>query len=400
MLSRRTMIGGAALAIAAPVLSALPAGAAAAAAAPTLTLDLVNRRAGKQLYAHIIGLDRVSGKWFFLSADGKSRVFPASPTAPMTPLATNTGIPLGAAGVTKRITIPAMDSGRVYFSVGRALKFFVNPGGGIVMPSVTNPADANANVEWSFFEMTMDANGIYANISFVDFVSTAMRLTLYTATATQDVGGLLPGGLAKIAAGLRTQATVDRAGWKDLIVAPGGTTLRVLSPNMAAFSPAWTGSLTGYLDPYIKQAWDKYRSTDLRIDTQSGWGIKVGRVGADGVMRFQGVAGGFARPSSYAVFNCSVAPFVTSNDVMGNLTARIAAALNRSTLLANANQPDGTATGFYKAPVTNHYARLIHASTAGGAGYAFPYDDVHSGGYNTEGRVVDQHPTRLRVQVG
>ena len=75
-------------------------------------------------------------------------------------------------------------------------------------------------------------------------------------------------------------------------------------------------------------------------------------------------------------------------------------ALNRGTLLANPNQPDATATAFYKVPTTNHYARLIHASTTGGAGYAFPYDDVHADGYNTEGRVVDQHPTRLRVQVG
>lgn len=85
---------------------------------------------------------------------------------------------------------------------------------------------------------------------------------------------------------------------------------------------------------------------------------------------------------------------------MGNLTARITAALNRGTLLANANQPDATAADFYRAPVTNHYARLVHSATAGGAGYAFPYDDVHSAGFNTQGRVVDAQPTRLRVQVG
>ncbi len=398
MLSRRNLFSGAALAVATPVLAALPADPAAA-ATPGLTVDLINRRTGQKLYAHFTGLDRVTGKWFFLASDGKTRVFPGSPTAPMTPLGASTGIPLGAVGTTKRITIPAMDSGRVYFSVGRALKFFVNPGGGIVMPSVSNPADANANIEWAFLELTLDANGVYANISFVDFVSLAMRLTLYTATGQQDVGGLLPNGLVKIAAGLKSQATFDRAGWKDLIVAPGGTTLRVLSPNMAAFSPAWTGSLNGYLDPYIKQVWDKYRGTDLRIDTQSQWGTVVGRVGADGLLRFPGV-GSFAQPNSYAVFNCSVPPFVTTNDVMGNLTARIAAALNRGTLLANANQPDASATGFYKVPVTNHYARLVHSCTAGGAGYAFPYDDVHSGGYNTEGRVVDPHPTRLRVLVG
>jgi hypothetical protein len=398
MFSRRNLLGAAALAVATPILAGLPASTAAA-AVPGLTVDLYNRRAGKQLYAHVIGLDHATGKWFFLASDGKTRIFPASPTAVMTPLAASTGIPLGAVGVAKRITIPAMDSGRVYFSVGKPLKFFVNPGPGNVMPSVANPADANANVEWAFFELSLDANGVYANISFVDFVSLAMSLTLFTATGQQDVGGLVPNGLAKIAAGLQSQATLDRPGWRDLIVAPGGNTLRVLSPNMAANSPGWTGSLNGYLDPYIKQVWAKYRTTDLRIDTQSAWGTVVGRVGTDGLLRFPGI-GSFAQPSSYAVFNCSVPPFVTSNDVMGNLTARIAAALNRGTLLANANQPDATSSGFYKVPVTNHYARLIHSSTAGGAGYAFPYDDVHSAGFNTEGRVVDPHPTRLRVQVG
>lgn len=103
----------------------------------------------------------------------------------MTPLAATTGIRLGAAGTRKWLTIPAMDSGRVYFSVGRAralgvFQSFVNPGGGIVMPSVTKPADANADVEFAFCQLTLDGNGVYANISFVDFVSLAMSLTRYT----------------------------------------------------------------------------------------------------------------------------------------------------------------------------------------------------------------------------
>ena len=74
--------------------------------------------------------------------------------------------------------------------------------------------------------------------------------------------------------------------------------------------------------------------------------------------------------------------------------------MNRGTLLANANQPDTSSSGFYRVPVTNHYARLVHSTTSGGAGYAFPYDDVHTDGYNTEGRVVDGHPTKLTIKVG
>ena len=285
-----------------------------------------------------------------------------------------------------------MVSARVYVAVGGPLQFFVAGDGGIATPSVANPNDSNANVEWGFCELTFDQYGLYANITMVDFVSVPIGLTLDTATGKQMVGGLVPGGLAAIATGLARQSG---AGWADLVVRRGGTVLRVLSPNMLGPNSA----LAGYLDPYIAQVWDRYRRTDLVVDTQSSWGRLTGRVGSDGGLRFPG-AGTFARPSTYAVFNCSVAPFVTANDVMGNLSARIAAALNRSTLLANASQPDASAGAFYRAPLTNHYARLVHASVAGGAGYAFPYDDVHSAGYNTEGRVVDPAPRRLAILAG
>jgi hypothetical protein len=396
LVSRRTFLTGTALAVAAPGLSALPA---TAAAVTSLPLDLVNRRAGQQVYAHVFGWDRPTARWFFLGADGKTRVFPPSATSAMTPLTTNTAIPLGAVGTTKRVTLTPMDSGRIFFAVGKPLKFFVNPGGGVALPSVTNPADANADVEWGFFELSLDGNGAFGNISFVDFVGVRIGLTLFTATGRQDVGGLVSGGLDQVISGLRTQSATDNAGWGDLIVAKAGKSLRVLSPNMAAHSPAWTGRLNNYLDPYINQVWQKYRSTDLRIDTQSSLGTVVGRVGADGLLRFPGI-GTFSKPSSFAVFNCSVAPFVTTNDAMGNLTARLTAAFNRGTLLANPIQPDASATQFYRAPVTNHYARLVHAATAGGDGYAFPYDDVHTAGYNAEGSVVDGKPTRLVVSVG
>jgi hypothetical protein len=88
----------------------------------------------------------------------------------------------------KWITIPAMDSGRIHFSVGQALKFFVNPGDGIVLPSGPTPNRRERR----------------------------RCLTLDTATGRQTVGGLVPTGLATITAGLRTQATVDNTGWRDL----------------------------------------------------------------------------------------------------------------------------------------------------------------------------------------
>ena len=132
MLTRRTFLGGAAVAVAVPLVTALPG---TADAARTLPLDLVNRRPGHRLYAVVSGLDRASGRWFFLAADGRSRYVPATPAKPMTPRARDVAIPVARS---RRIALPRLDSGRVYLSFDRRLRFFVNPG--IVTPSVANPA--------------------------------------------------------------------------------------------------------------------------------------------------------------------------------------------------------------------------------------------------------------------
>ncbi|MBA8794158.1 hypothetical protein FHX74_001763 [Friedmanniella endophytica] len=401
MITRRTLLSSALSSAA--LLSATAVGGtalglpSAAAAVRRLPVDLVHRRRGKTVYAVVSGIDRASGRWFFLAADGRTKIFADRDAAPMTPLGRSVAIKLAAAGRPRRIVVPPMDSGRISFSVDRPLQFFVNPGGGVATPSVTNPSDPNRSLDWGFCELSLDRFGLYANISFVDFVGLPIGLRLRTPGGTQTVGGLRRDGLARIAAGLRRQGSREGSGWGRLVVTERGRPLRVLSPNLAAVGGP--DPLAGYLDPYIAQVWRHYRSHDLVIDTQSAWGRVTGRVGADGLLRFRGV-GSFRRPSSAAVFNCSTAPFATSNDAMGNVSARLAAALNRTTLLANARQPDVTAGRFYRTARTNHYARLVHANTAGGAGYAFPYDDVHGGGFNAEGRVVAPKPTLLTITVG
>jgi hypothetical protein len=56
---------------------------------------------------------------------------------------------------------------------------------------------------------------------------------------------------------------------------------------------------------------------------------------------------------------------------------RLAAAFNRSTLLTDSDQPDGeNPADYYANAITNHYARIVHATAIDGRGCAFPYDDV------------------------
>ena len=55
------------------------------------------------------------------------------------------------------------------------------------------------------------------------------------------------------------------------------------------------------------------------------------------------------------------------------IVPRLAAALNRSTLLTDSNQPDGeNPADYYTAPVTNHYARIVHAATSTAAATRSP----------------------------
>jgi hypothetical protein len=87
---------------------------------------------------------------------------------------------------------------------------------------------------------------------------------------------------------------------------------------------------------------------------------------------------------------------------MGALTARISAALNRSTLLSDPNQPDGEQpANYYTNPVTNHYSRIVHAANLDGRGYAFPYDDVvPTNGTDQSGAVFSGNPALLTIAVG
>ena len=55
---------------------------------------------------------------------------------------------------------------------------------------------------------------------------------------------------------------------------------------------------------------------------------------------------------------------------------RLAAAFNRNTLLIDSGQPvRENPADYYANAITNQYARIVHATTIDGRGYAFPYDD-------------------------
>ncbi|MER8188300.1 beta-1,3-glucanase family protein [Kitasatospora sp. NPDC094015] len=372
---------------------------ALASTAATLPLDLVNTTGNATVYAYVLGRDPAAGgAWAFIQADGSTLHHPPSPANDQTPLGVDCAIALNGPGAgPRRITLPRLDSGRIYFSVGARLTFLMNRGGGLALPSVSNPSDPNAGVRHDFCEFTYNTDQLYANITFVDMVGLPISFRLDTAQGTQTVRGLPSDGLARVAAALRAQSAADGSDWSRLIVQRDGADLRILSPNLAIRGN--NALFAGYFDDYVDQVWNAYRSKDLRIDTQFTWGTFTGRVSGD-TLTFPG-AGSFAKPSTLAVFSCSDAPFTTGNDLMGNLSARLAAAFNRTTLLDNPHQPDGeNPAAFYTRARTNHYARILHSTTPDGLGYAFPYDDVHPAGVDFEGKVQSGSPNLFTITVG
>lgn len=402
MISRRKLlatsavaVGGSALGIGAGALSSR-----ASATSATLQVALQNTTTSGQVYAYVTGQAvNNNNALMLLEADGHTVYYPASPSSTGTALGADCAIPLGGPGSTTTITIPQIAGGRIWFSIGGKITFLLNPGPGLVEPSVSNQSDPNIDLRWDFCEFTYNASQLYANITYVDFVSIPIAMSLKNASgAVQSVSGMPTGGLDTVCSGLKAQHASDGAGWDQLVVTSGGANLRALSPNNGIVIN--NSLFSGYFQPYVDQVWSQYTNESLTVDTQASWGSVTGKV-SGGQLTFSGVAG-FAQPSAADIFSCSTGPFANASGERGALIARISAAFNRTTLLSDTNQPDGeNPSNFYKTSITNHYARIVHAANLDGRGYAFPYDDVTpDGGVNQAGPVSSGSPALLSMTVG
>lgn len=129
--------------------------------------------------------------------------------------------------------IPYIAGGRIWFCVNNTLTFLLNPGPGLVEPSVSNPSDPNYSKVWDFCEFTYNSSQVFVNISYVDFISLPIALTLLNNSGiTQNVTGIPSNGLQTVCSDLVAQNNIDAAGWNQLIVKnSAGTILRALSPN-------------------------------------------------------------------------------------------------------------------------------------------------------------------------
>ncbi|MGO1068665.1 glycoside hydrolase family 64 protein [Lysobacter sp. CA199] len=392
MVTRRSFLGAGAAALAAGIAGPLVSRNASAATPARFNLALVNASGQNTAYAYVVGL--FNDRPLFVRADGSS-YYPPSPSAPVTPLGADCAIPLGPQGSTTRVSVPRMYGARIYVVTGSKLNFYVNPGPAIVHPSFLNTSDTNFQKNWTFAEFTFNEYELFSNISYVDFVAAPLGLSLRSLSGrVETIPGLPAGSLDPIAYALQQQAAQEGSAWDSLVQrGSDGRNLRAMSAHYQA------SRFQNYLTGYVDSVWNKYASSTLTVDTQSHFGVLTARV-SGGLLRFNN-GETFAKPSTADVLSCDSGPFslAGASDVRKAIIPRLAAALNRTTLLDNANQPNGeVASRFYRNPRTNHYARLVHERLPDNRGYAFPYDDVSpTGGQDFSGAARSGDPDTLTV---
>ncbi|MEW2522248.1 beta-1,3-glucanase family protein [Actinacidiphila alni] len=402
MVSRRSFVaavGAGAVAASSPLWSRSLASRASA-AGPSLPISLKNNSGSGTVYAYISGSD-TSGWPGFVTTSGHFQRLP-SPSSVLTPVA-DFSIPLGASGSapTNFTLQDYVIGGRVWFSVGKKIQFFVNPGAvpGLVQPGFTS-SDPNWLTNWTFCEFTYNSANLYANISYVDMVALPVSMASTGSGGSQSVSPLPSGALASIASGLQAQHAADGAPWDRLVATDSsGTALRILAPG---HSPVDFG---GYWNNYLDRVWSYYQSHTLTINGQGSIGSYSGTVSGNTLV-FSGLNTNgvpFTKPSAVDIFGCASGPLYNSGgDARGAVAARLAAALNRSSLLVGGgnNQPDGVQpSAYYTDATTNHYSRLVHKYAT--IGYAFPYDDVGpTGAAPVDGHIQDGAPTSWTIALG
>ncbi|MFJ9175070.1 glycoside hydrolase family 64 protein [Streptomyces sp. NPDC102360] len=405
MISRRIFLAGAGAGIATTAAAlTLPSWTAGAAPA-TCELALENKSLSGTVHAYVTGHENGTGNWVLLRADG-SVYHPESPSAPQTPLPVDCAIPLGAAGsAPKVVTLPQMYGARVYFVRDDKLEFFLNPGPSLVEPAFATKEDANYGKTWAFAEFTFNSEQLYSNISYVDLITALPIGIKLEGDATHTVAPFPDGAIDKIASDLAAQAAKDGQPWDKLAIkGEDGKVLRVISPqNLMApyFDKPDEMPFRDVWGAYVDKVWEKYASTDLKIDLQGGRGVFTGRVSGD-TLTFNG-GHTFSKPASKDIFTCNHGPFANNpddSDDKKGILSRLAAGFNRSVMLTHAEQPNGlTSADYYQDATTNHWSRIVHANSP--IGYAFPYDDVQAEGQpDVSGAAHDGNPRRFTVSVG
>lgn len=381
-----------------------------------LGLEMINHIDSDNVHAYVTGqtadgdlvfLDENS-EWYFPKAEGGE--------GEKTPLPDHVKHKLGPQFSKTNLQLPDyIYSARIWFSDGTLEMFVVTTpdGQGLAEPSALNRQDPNNVTNWGFVELTNSKDyGLYANLSFVDFVGMALGIKLRrNGNETSEAKGVPTAGKSKICDDLKEQAKKDGQPWNELCVYDdNGELMRVVSP--AGFLSSNTTAFQDYWYPYTNETADRYASDVLTIDTQSEAGNvschwQDSSSGSAMELQCDGDNRSFAAPTSEDIFGCNTGTFAIQegdSDLHKAIVPRLCAAYNRGTLLINGGnvQPGVKPDEYYTdQDHLNWYSKVVHQNQIDNKGYAFSYDDVAiSPQYDAAGVVTGSNPELLTIVVG
>ncbi|KAI7968663.1 hypothetical protein EIK77_000816 [Talaromyces pinophilus] len=355
------------------------------------------------LHVYVTGFDSNHDLVFLLSNGSWFYPDPAHPSSTPTPVTADIAIPVGGQGQAINVTLPGdLASGRVWFALSPMTFSTTVDANGVatlVEPSVTDPADPNAAVTWDFIELTYSAkDGLFANISYVDFVGLALGMSVVSADGgNQVVLGLSANATTQICDSLQRQAVGSRQPWDKLCVAERR---RILSPN--TFLSLDPGSFGDYYADYVDRVWTVYGNETLIVNTQGSDG-NVTCTASGQSLYCTGDNRGYDKPTTEDIFGCNSGPFrieAGDNDMRKAVVPRLCAAFERTTLLLDRFQPGLSPASYYTEAPVNYYSKFVHDNELDGRGYTFSYDDVSPTGEDQSGLITSDSPVLLTITVG
>ena len=290
-------------------------------------------------------------------------------------------------------SVPQLASGIVLFSYNQLPNDFAVVLNGDGVYTVQSPSFLSGTsdyqtifnvVEFTYTGTTTGgAPAAWVDITNVDFFSTPIEIVLSGTNPSGDYleskGSMKSGRDSVFADFLKeTEGTVFNA----LAVTGSSGNIRILGPQHGVSESIIPAN---YWDSYIAAMWKLY-ATDVLTVTASSYGTYTGNTSpgqlimtnvddSSDIHVFQEPGPGLASD----IFGCA-GTLAAPNDARGAIAAVIGAAINRSTILENSNQPDCVVSDYYQlSGSTNLYASVLHKFYVDGTTYAFPFDDVCNG---------------------
>ena len=271
------------------------------------------------------------------------------------------------------VSIPKIDSGRMFISLGSPMFIKINVAGdgrlGFAGPDLGNPGDPNQDVNFEWIEFTVDNSGYHGNTTRVD----QFGFPIKTRLLGKDGYDRTLGDNASRAQIFADFEALPQAEFRALVQRP----YRIIAPAKSVFG---AGRAQGnYFASYVDQVWSRYAGTDLVFSAEAG--TFRGRViGNDFVFSKDGGPQNLyirGKPTTQGILEAS-GNLASGNSQELVVQAQIAAAFNRHLLISVDPSQWSNSAAYYPAGPANYYAKFWHDHSIDGLAYGFAYDDVRS----------------------